>query len=74
MYSNIKKRNINICILFLLMLNFSIAHGDHQRLLYNSPECKEKKFTENCRLLLALCHLKKCCGVKNLVPLEGNTF
>lgn len=26
---------------------------------------------ENCRLLLAQCHLKKC-GVENLVSLEGN--
>lgn len=29
---------------------------------------------ENCRLLLALCHLKKCCEVENLVPPEGNSF
>lgn len=29
---------------------------------------------ENWRLLLALCHPKKCCALENLVPLEGNSF
>lgn len=69
-------RNINICILLQLVLNFSIAHGNHQRLLYNSPESKEKEFADCVRLQTAPSpvHLQACCGVENLVPLEGNSF
>lgn len=69
-------RNSNICILLQLMLNFSIVHGNHQQLLYNSPESKEKEFTDCVRLQIApsSVHLQVCYGVENLVPLEGNSF
>lgn len=39
-----------------------------------SARKRSSLMVENCRLLLALCHLKKCCGVESLVPLEGNSF
>lgn len=39
-----------------------------------STRKRSSLMVENCKLLLAPCHLKKCCGVENLVPLEGNRF
>lgn len=39
-----------------------------------STRKRSSLMVENCRLLLAPCHLKKCCGLENLVPLEGNRF
>lgn len=35
------------------MLNFSTAHGNHQQLLYSSPEHKEKEFTDSGKLQTA---------------------
>lgn len=74
LYSNIKMRNINACILLQLVLNFTIANGNHQRLLYNSLRSNERELTDCAKLQIApsSVHLKICCGAENLVPLEGN--
>ena len=73
LYSNIKMRNINICILLQLVLNFIIANGNHQWLLYNSPKSNERDLTDCAKLQTApsSVHLKIHCGAENLVPLEG---
>lgn len=74
LYSNIKMRNINVCILLQLVLNFIIANGNHQWLLCISPKSNEKELTDCAELQIApsSVHLKIHCGVENVVPLEGN--
>lgn len=44
-------------------------------MLYNSPESKEKEFTDSVNLQTAPSHvhLKVYCGVENLVSLEGDS-
>lgn len=46
LYSNIKMRNTNICIVLQLVLNFIIANGNHQWLLYISPKSNERELTD----------------------------
>lgn len=67
-------KNINVCILLQLVLNFIIANGNHQWLLYNSPKSNERELTDCAKLQIApsSVHLKIRCGVENLVALEGN--
>lgn len=76
LYSNIKMRNINVCIVLQLVLNFIIANGNHQWLLYISPKSNERELTDcktaELQIAPSSVHLKIHCGAENLVPLEGN--